>query len=76
MRMIDGNPMRFGPIGVSKVVRNYGLGGILFDFMQNEMTKKGIYHLYFISTDIPGRRFYERHGAQIFRTFIDYNKTL
>lgn len=76
MRMIDGNPMRFGPIGVSKAVRNYGLGGILFDFMQEEMTKRGIYHLYFVSTDIPGRRFYERHGVQVFRAFIDYDKTL
>lgn len=76
MRMIDGNPMRFGPIGISEKVRNYGLGGILFDFMQAEMTKRGIYHLYFVSTDVPGRRFYERHGVQVFRTFIDYDKAL
>lgn len=76
MRMIDGNPMRFGPIGVKKEVRNYGIGGILFDVMQLEMKKRGIYHLYFVSTDIPGRRFYERHGVEEFRTFIDYRKKL
>lgn len=76
MRMIDGNPMRFGPIGVAKAVRNYGIGGILFDIMQHEMKKQGIYHLYFISTDMPGRRFYERHGVKLLRTFVDYRKIL
>jgi GNAT superfamily N-acetyltransferase len=76
MRMIDGNPMRFGPIGVKEEVRNYGIGGILFDIMQWEMKKRGIYHLYFVSTDAPGRRFYERHGVKVFRTFIDYQKTI
>ena len=76
MRMIDGNPMRFGPIGVKKDIRNYGIGGILFEIMQFEMKKKGIYHLYFVSTDVPGRRFYERHGVKVFRTFVNYDKKL
>ena len=76
MRMIDGNPMRFGPIGIKSTIRNYGIGSILFELMQWEMSKRGIYHLYFVSTDIPGRRFYERHGVQVFRTFIDYRKEL
>lgn len=76
MRMIDGNPMRFGPFGVKKEARNYGIGGILFDIMQLEMEKRGIYHLYFVSTDEPGRRFYERHGLRVFRTFVDYQKTI
>lgn len=76
MRMIDGNPMRFGPFGVKADVRNYGIGGILFDLMQFEMEKRGIYHLYFVSTDVPGRRFYERHGLKVFRTFADYQKTI
>ena len=76
MRMIDGNPLRFGPIGVSESERNAGLGGILFDLMQAEMVKRGLYSLFFVSTDIPGRRFYERHGLSVFRTFTDYRKTL
>lgn len=76
MRMIDGNPMRFGPIGVKADTRNYGIGGILFDLMQLEMEKRGIYHLYFVSTDEPGRRFYERHGLKVFRSFADYQKTI
>jgi ribosomal protein S18 acetylase RimI-like enzyme len=76
MRMIDGNPMRFGPIGVGKEARNYGIGGILLDLMQMEMKKRGIYHLYFVSTDVPGRRFYERHGVKVFRTFAEYGKTI
>ncbi|MDF2944543.1 MAG: GCN5-related N-acetyltransferase [Herbinix sp.] len=76
MRMIDGNPMRFGPIGVKDEVRNFGIGGILFDIMQLEMEKQGIYHLYFVSTDAPGRRFYERHDVKVFRTYVDYQKTI
>lgn len=76
MRMIDGNPMRFGPFGIKGEIRNLGLGGILFDIMQLEMAKRGIYHLYFVSTDEPGRRFYERHGVKVFRTFVDYRKNI
>lgn len=76
MRKIDGNPMRFGPIGVGENVRNAGVGGILFEIKQQEMCSKGIYHLYFVSTDIPGRRFYERHGVQVFRTYRKYEKNL
>lgn len=76
MRMIDGNPLRFGPIGVSEAERNAGLGGILFDLMQAEMAKRGLYSLFFMSTDIPGRRFYERHGVGAYRTFTDYRKKI
>jgi ribosomal protein S18 acetylase RimI-like enzyme len=76
MRMIDGNPMRFGPIGVSESERNAGLGGILFDLQQAEMTKRGLYQLFFLSTDEPGRRFYERHGVTVFRIFTEYRKDL
>ena len=75
-RMIDENPMRFGPIGTAERVRNHGLGGILFDLAQLEMEKRGIHHLYFVSTDEPGRRFYERHGVKVFRTFQDYKKDI
>lgn len=76
MRKIDGNPMRFGPIGVKADVRNYGIGGILFECMQQEMASKGVYHLYFVSTDVPGRRFYERHGVKVFRTYRAYDKNV
>ena len=76
MRQIDGNPMRFGPIGVKASQRNWGLGSILLDLMQLEMEKRGIYHMYFVSTDAPGRRFYQRHGITVFRTFTDYRKNL
>ncbi|MEG0076917.1 GNAT family N-acetyltransferase [Anaerorhabdus sp.] len=76
MRMIDGNPMRFGPIGIAESVRNEGIGGILIEMQMYEMSKKGIYHMYFITTDEPGRRYYERHGMSVFRTFIEYRKDL
>lgn len=76
MRMIDGNPMRFGPIGIDKDMRNEGLGSILLDFAQLEMAKRGVYHMYFVSTDEPGRRYYERHGVRVFRSFTSYKKDL
>lgn len=76
MRMIDGNPMRFGPIGIAKSARNEGIGGILLEMQMCQMSKKGIYHMYFITTDEPGRRYYERHGLSVFRTFIEYRKEL
>lgn len=76
MRMIDGNPMRFGPIGVKASARNYGIGGILLDLMQEEMKKRGIYHMFFLSTDEPGRRFYERHDLSLIRTYVGFKKEL
>lgn len=76
MRMIDGNPMRFGPIGIDKAMRNEGLGSILLDFAQLEMAKRGVYHMYFVSTDEPGRRYYERHGIHVFRSFTSYKKDI
>ena len=74
MRMIDGNPSRFGPIGIDAAMRNEGLGSILLDFAQFEMAKRGVYHMYFVSTDDPGRRYYERHGIHVFRSFTSYKK--
>lgn len=74
MRMIDGNPSRFGPIGIDKNMRNDGLGSILLDFAQQEMAKRGIYHMFFVTTDDPGRRYYERKGLHVFRSFTSYKK--
>ena len=76
MRMIDGNPARFGPIGIDKNLRNDGLGSILLDFAQQEMVKRGIYHMFFISTDDPGRRYYERKGVRVYRHCVSYKKDL
>lgn len=76
MRKMDGNPMRFGPIGVCEEFRSRGIGSILFELKQWEMCSKGIYHLYFSSTDEPGRRFYERHGVKVFRICRKYEKKL
>ena len=76
MRAIDENPLRFGPIGVSERARNNGLGGILLEIQMEEMSKRGYYHMFFLSTDIPGRRFYERHGLKVYRTFVSYDKEI
>lgn len=76
MRAIDGNPMRFGPVGISKNERNAGLGSIMLDLQCYEMAKKGIYRMYFITTDEPGKRYYERHGLSVIRTTVEYRKEL
>lgn len=76
MRAIDGNPMRFGPIGIAKAHRNTGIGTILLDIQCYEMSKAGIYRMYFVTTDEPGRRYYERQGIEVFRTFMAYKKEL
>ena len=40
MRAIDGNPMRFGPIGVAAAERNTGIGSVLLQWTCDEMAKK------------------------------------
>ena len=74
MRMIDGNPARFGPIGLDKTMRTEGLGCLLLYFAQQEMARRGIYHMFFVTTDDPGRRYYERKGLHVFRSFTSYKK--
>jgi len=75
-RAIDGNPMRFGPIGIAKSERNNGLGSILLDLVCFEMCKKGIYRMFFVTTDEPGRRYYERNGLSVIRSYITYRKEI
>lgn len=76
MRAIDGNPMRFGPIGIAAAQRNAGIGTILLDVQCYEMCKKGIYRMFFVTTDDPGRRYYERQGLTVFREFVTYKKEI
>ena len=76
MNGIDGNVMRFGPIGIAEKYRNAGLGGILLELKLFDMCKKGIYRMYFITTDDPGKRYYERHGLSVIRTFVEYRKEI
>lgn len=76
MSEMDGNPMRFGPIGVSKEVRNKNIGSILLCLKCYEMEKQGIYHMYFMTTEKNARRYYEKNGLTIIRRYIDYRKQL
>ena len=48
MRKIDGNDARFGPFGVSEHLRSKGIGGVLFEYMMQEMKQKGIYYLFML----------------------------
>ena len=74
MRKIDGNDARFGPFGVSEPLRSKGIGGVLFEYMMQEMKQKGIYYLYFLWTDGAAQRFYERHDVKVYRTYQLYRK--
>lgn len=75
-RAIDDNELRFGPIGVSHKHRNAGLGTILLELSLLEMAKRGIYRMFFMTTDENGRRYYERAGLKLIRSYTNYSKTL
>lgn len=76
MRAIDGNLERFGPIGIAEEKRNEGIGSVLLNFSFNDMHKKGINRMFFMTTDEPGKRYYERNGLSLIRIFTDYHKDL
>lgn len=76
MSEIDGNPMRFGPIGVEKGERNNHIGSILLCLKCYEMEKQGVFRMYFMTTEKNARRYYERNGLTVIRRYIDYRKTL
>ncbi len=76
LRAIDGNPMRFGPIGIAEKYRDQGLGTILLDEGCYEMSKKGIYRMFFMTTTEQAQRYYERNGLSVIRTCVDYRKQL
>ena len=71
-----GDPERFGPIGVSASLRNKGVGTQLLKYSLDEIHKRGIKRVYFMMTDDAAKRFYERNGWKLLRTFIDYRKQL
>lgn len=73
-RAIDGNPMRIGPIGIAESQRNAGIGTVLFTYAMYEMSKRGIYRVFFVTTNDPGRRYYERQGLSVIRTTVEYRK--
>lgn len=75
-RAIDGNPMRIGPIGITADKRNAGIGTVLFTYAMYEMSKRGIYRVYFVTTNDPGRRYYERQGLSVLRTTVEYKKEI
>ncbi len=74
-RGMDGNESRFGPFGVAGECRNHAIGSVLFANMLKDMACRGIYLVYFMTTDEAGARFYTRHGLQVFRKFYHYRKT-
>lgn len=74
MRAIDNNPERFGPIGVSAQKRNEGIGSVLLNYSFDDMHKKGINRMFFMTTDEDGRRYYERNGLYLIRTLREYQK--
>ena len=76
MRKIDGNDGRFGPIGISEKYRDKGLGGVLLEMQMKEMQKQAVYSFYCLWTGGAARRFYERHGLHVYRTYNMYRKDL
>ena len=76
MSAIDGNPMRFGPIGIAKQKRNEGLGSLLLKVSLMEMKKRGICYMFFLTTNEQGKRYYERNGLEVIRICHEYRKKI
>ncbi|MCD7909859.1 MAG: GNAT family N-acetyltransferase [Clostridium sp.] len=75
-RGMDGDPYRLGPFGVAPAHRNGGVGTVLVWEMWGSMVENGLNFVYFQSTDQPGRRFYERQGMTVKRTFYHCEKVV
>lgn len=73
---IDGNVERFGPIGVSESKRNDGIGSVLLNYSFKCMHDRGINRMFFMTTDEPGKRYYERNGLTVIRTIRNYRKNI
>ncbi|MGX7172833.1 GNAT family N-acetyltransferase [Enterococcus ratti] len=74
MRKIDGNDMRFGPMGVSSTLRSKGLGGALLEMMLDDLIKRGIFYTFFLWTHGKTINFYHKHGFEIYRTYKLFRK--
>lgn len=73
---IGGDPERYGPFGVDENYRDHKVGSVLINEMFENMCRAGVHHMYFKSTEENGRRFYERQGVEVTRTFGKYEKSL
>lgn len=70
MRKMDGNDHRYGPIGVSPLVRGLGIGGLLTELMFEAMVAQKIYSTYFLWTSGKNIDFYSKHHFKVFREYI------
>jgi GNAT superfamily N-acetyltransferase len=73
-RATDGNPSRFGPIGIAEGYRDRGLGSVLLGTALEEMRGKGIDDMFFMTTDEDGMRYYLRNGLHVLRSFVSCHK--
>lgn len=73
-RKMDGDDCRLGPFGIAPDHRNKGIGTVLLWEMWKSMQHYDLNHVFFQSTDEPGKRFYERQGMSVSRFFCHYEK--
>lgn len=71
-RGIGGDEYRYGPFGVAPAYRNQGLGSVLAHTMWKSMKERGMKRVYFRSTEMNGRRFYERQGMKVKGIYYHY----
>lgn len=76
MRAMDGNPARFGPIGVSPAYRDQGIGSALLEAMLLKMFQQRIFHAFFLWAHGPAVHFYQGHGFVTYREYDLYQKNL
>lgn len=73
-RAMDGDPERYGPFGVGEGFRNRGIGSVLLHEMLLDMRGLNLEKAFFKSTEVNGRRLYERQGFYVKRMFYKYIK--
>jgi len=70
-RGMGDHPSRFGPFGVRADLRDAGLGSVLLALMLEDMSERGLYLVYFMTTDAAGARIYARYGFAPYRSFLE-----
>lgn len=68
-RGMGGIESRFGPFGIRPDCRSLSLGSILLSYVMYDMACRGIYLVYFMTTDERGAQMYARNGFTVFRRF-------
>ena len=52
------------------------VAALLIKAIGEQLEKRGIHYIFFMTTDEPGKRYYGRNGFEVIRTFTEYRKVI